>query len=136
MQIEASKQRVRDFFDALTRVDRPAMEKLVAENVTWVIPKSSPPPYAGSHHGREKVLDMMFGAADEIFVKGTHRIEIEFMVAEADAVAAEIRMSATTPKGQDYVNQYVFLFRLDGNGVITEFREHLDTRYAAPFLDR
>ena len=69
----------------------------------------------------------------ETYLIYTHN-KLELMVAEGDIVAAEVQMNAKTTKGLDYQNQYVFLFTFR-DGKITEFREHLDTRYAASFLD-
>jgi ketosteroid isomerase-like protein len=131
---EASKQRVRAFFDALVRADRAGMARVLAEDVTWVIPRSSPPPYAGAHRGRSQVIELMLGAAAKIFVPGTHRVELRALIAEGDQACAEVVMRARTPSGQDYENTYVFLFRFEGEQ-IAEFREHLDTRYAAGFLE-
>ena len=134
MSIEANKQAVRTFFDATTRRDREALSRLFAEDVAWQIPQSAPAPFAGTHRGHAKVLDLFLQGASGLFLPGTHTIDIELLIAEGDLVAAEVQMNAQTVKGTDYRNQYVFLFTFR-DGQITEFREHLDTRYAAPFLD-
>ena len=134
MSIEANKQAVRDFFDATVRRDGDTLSRLFADDVAWQIPQSAPAPFGGTHRGHDKVLEMFLMGAANLFVPGTHTIDIELMVAEGDIVAAEVQMNAKTTKGPDYRNQYVFLFTFR-DGKIAEFREHLDTRYAAPFLD-
>ena len=134
MSVEANKQAVRDFFEATTKRDRDTLSRLLADDVAWQIPQSAPEPFGGTHHGHDVVLEMFVSGAANLFVQGTHTIDIELMVAEGDVVAAEVQMNAKTTKGPDYRNQYVFLFTFR-DGKIAEFREHLDTRYAAPFLD-
>ena len=134
MSTEAHKRRVRDFFEATTKRDRSALEAMFTEDVAWQIPQSAPAPFAGTHRGRARVLELFLQGAEGLFLEGTHTIDIELLLAEDDKVAAEVKMRAQTTKGRDYENQYVFLFRFV-DGRIAEFREHLDTRYAAPFLD-
>lgn len=134
MSTERNKQAVRDFFEATAKRDGETLSRLFAEDVSWQIPQSAPAPFAGTHHGHDRVLEMFLQGASGLFVEGTHTIDIELMVAEGDIVAAEVQMNAKTTKGPDYRNQYVFLFTFR-DGKIAEFREHLDTRYAAPFLD-
>lgn len=134
MSTESNKQAVREFFEATTRRDRETLSRLFADDVAWQIPQSAPAPFAGTHRGHDKVLDLFLQGASGLFLEGTHTVDIELMIAEGDLVAAEVQMNAKTVKGTDYRNQYVFLFTFR-NGRIAEFREHLDTRYAAPFLD-
>ena len=134
MSTESNKEAVRDFLEATTRRDRETLSRLFADDVSWQIPQSAPAPFGGTHRGHAKVLEMFLQGASGLFVEGTHTVDIELIVAEGDIVAAEVQMNAKTTKGLDYRNQYVFLFTFR-DGKITEFREHLDTRYAAPFLD-
>jgi ketosteroid isomerase-like protein len=134
MSVEAHKQLAREFLRALERRDRPRLAELLAPDARWVVPRSAPPPYAGTHRGRERILDLMLGASEHAFAPGTHRIEILLLLAEADAVCAELRMTARTPRGTDYENRYVFLFEVSG-GQIQELREHVDTRHAAAFFE-
>lgn len=134
MSIEANKAAVRAFFAATVRRDRAALSRLLADDVCWQIPKSAPAPFGGAHRGHARVLELFLAGAETLFAPGTHSVEIELLLAEGDLVAAEVQMRARTVRGSDYCNQYVFLFRFEGDR-IAEFREHLDTRYAAPFLD-
>jgi ketosteroid isomerase-like protein len=132
MSIEQNKELVRNFFAAMGRGDRQALAAMLAEDARWVIPQAAPA-HAGTHIGREHILDIMLGSIPKIFVPGTNRLDIHALIAEGDYVAAPARVTATTPQGRQYDNQYVFIFRMAG-GVIAEFHEHLDTRYAAAFF--
>jgi ketosteroid isomerase-like protein len=133
MSAERNKQAARDFLRALERRERGVLIALLEPEALWVVPRSAPPPYAGKHRGRERIVELMLGASEHAFAPGTHRIEIRLLVAEADAVCAELRMSARTPKGTDYENFYVFVFEFAG-GRIRELREHVDTSHAASFF--
>jgi ketosteroid isomerase-like protein len=134
MSLERNKQLARDFLHALERRDRPRLLELLAPDARWGVPRSAPAPYAGMHRGRERIVELMLGASEHAFAPGTHRIEILLLLAETDAVCAEVRMTARTPRGTDYENGYVFLFELAG-GQIRELREHVDTRHAAAFFE-
>jgi len=133
MSTEPCKRAARAFLAALERRDRAALEALLAPDARWVIPRSAPAPYAGIHQGNARIVELMLGAAEHAFVAGTHRIEERLLVAEGDAVCAEVRMTARSPRGLDYENSYVFVFEFAGDR-IRELREHVDTAYAASFF--
>jgi ketosteroid isomerase-like protein len=134
MTLEARKHAARRFLAALETRDRPTLSALLLPDARWVVPRSAPPPYAGVHQGRETILDLMLGASEHAFAPGTHKIELLLLLAENDAVCAEVRMSARTPAGAEYENFYVFLFEFEGSQ-IRELREHVDTRHAAAFFE-
>jgi ketosteroid isomerase-like protein len=130
---ERNKQVARDFLRALEARDRAALLERLAPDAHWVVPPSAPEPYTGIHRGRERIVELMLGAAEHAFAPGTHRIEIRLLIGEGDAVCAELRMTARTPSGTDYENAYVFVFEFAG-GRIRELREHVDTLRAASFF--
>ena len=135
MSSELNKRSACAFLAALEARDRDALLELLAPDARWVIPRSAPAPYAGTHRGRERIVELMLGASQHAFAPGTHRIEIRLLLGEADAVCAEVRMTARTPGGIDYENFYVFVFEFEG-AKIRELREHVDTRHAAAFFER
>ena len=53
----------------------------------------------------------------------------EWFVAEGDHVAVHAHMQGRTASGNNYLNYYHFLYRLNG-GRIAEVWEHVDTAYA------
>lgn len=121
------------FFGALNNADRPALQLLLDPAVVWQVPKSAVEPYAGEHHGAEKVIDMMLAAVEHTFdSKGVYH-QVLLTVAEGDHVVVETRMQADQPDGRHYDNQYVFVFRIE-NGRIVTIREHVDTAYAVNFF--
>jgi hypothetical protein len=135
MSVEENKALVRAYFDAIERGDRSGLVALFHPEVRWRVPKGAIAPYAGMHHGAQKIAEMMLGAVGTAFVPGTQRVAVRLMLAEGDVVIAETRMTAKRPPraGQpvpDYENDYVFVVELEA-GKIIEIREHVDTRYAA-----
>ncbi len=126
MSASENKQRVREYFDALGRGD-PLLPSLLAADVTWWVPPSSP--LGGLYEGRDAVLALM-GSGIDLYDRGTPmKIGIRSMVAEGDRVCAETTLEARTARGEDYLNHYHFAFRLR-DGRICEVREYVDTLYA------
>ncbi len=131
MSAESNRAAVRAYFDAIVRADRAALLALVCPELRWSVPKGAAAPFGGMHHGAEKIADLMLGAVDAAFVRGTQRVEIRLMLAEGDVVVAETRMTAKRMGGApDYDNAYVFVFEFASDRIV-EIREHVDTRTAA-----
>jgi len=131
MRAHSNEAAVRAYFDAITHGDRAALLALLRPDARWCVPKGAVAPYGGTHHGAERIADLMLGAVEAAFVPGTQRIAIRLMLARDDVVIAETRMTAKLARaGPDYENDYVFVFEFSG-GRVAELREHVDTRYAA-----
>jgi ketosteroid isomerase-like protein len=126
--LETNKQVVRDQLAAMDRVDIDAQAALMADDVQYWVPQSAtqvgglPRPLVG----KEAVLGLLANA--KAYFSETN-ITIDQIVAEGDYVAVHSHMEGRTASGNDYLNQYHWLFRLDG-GRIAEIWEHLDTAYA------
>ena len=124
---------VHDYFDAVAQGDQSRLMRLFTTDLRWRVPKGAIEPYAGLHEGAEKIIDMMLGAVSRAFVAGSQKTEILNLVFGDDLAIAETEMRATSPEGQQYLNDYVFCFEFR-DGRIAEIREHVDTRYAADFF--
>lgn len=132
MTSDANKALVQRFFTAMGRGDREGLAALLADDARWVIPRGAPA-HAGTHVGRAEIIDILVGAPQDMFVPGTTSIDIRAVIAEGEYVVVPARVRATTPRGRQYDNEYVFIFRIAG-GVVTELYEHLDTRYVASVI--
>jgi hypothetical protein len=126
--IERNKQVVRDELAAMEAGDTKTLRKLLTDDVRWWIPQS-----AVEHanlprmiEGKEAVVDLI-GGADAFFTEMEWTIDL--MVAEGDHVAVHAHMQGRTASGNDYLNQYHFLYRLQ-DGRVAEVWEYLDTAYA------
>ena len=124
---------VHGYFEAVGRGDREALRALFAPDMRWRVPAGAIDPYAGTHQGAEHIIEMMLGAVTGAFVPGTQKTEILNLVFGESLAVAETRMTAETPAGARYQNDYAFFFEFC-EGRIAELREHVDTRHAAEFF--
>lgn len=128
-----NQQQAQGFFAALARADKQALLAVFASNISWVVPKTAVPPYAGTHHGAEHIADMMLGSMQHTFVEGSLNYAILLWLSGPERVMAEVNLTGTTRDGRTYDNFYVFIFEMEG-GLITQIREHVDTAYATRFF--
>ena len=126
--IETNKQVVRDQFAAMERQDADAQRALMTDDVRWWVPQSAAE-FAGIARplaGKEAVFGLI-GNPGAYFSE--MHWTIDQVVAERDHVAVHAHMQGRTASGNDYLNHYHWLYRLEG-GLIAEIWEHVDTAYA------
>lgn len=128
MGIEENKAVVREYFRRIQAGDS-ALPDLLAEDVAWWAPQSSP--LGGLHRGKTAVLALM-GKGAELYQLPL-RTEIEELVAERDWVCVQLVIEARTAAGLPYRNDYHFAFRLR-DGLIAGVREYVDTQYVSEML--
>jgi ketosteroid isomerase-like protein len=126
MSSEASKALVRDYLAKMSSGD-PRLPDLLADDVTWWVPQSSP--LAGLHEGKQAVLALMGSGIDLYDATTPMRVEIEELVAEGDSVCVQTVIEAKTAQGAPYRNHYHFAFRVR-DGQIVAVKEYVDTLYA------
>ena len=114
------------YFDCVTRGD-PAVADLLADDVVWRTPASSPMP--GPFEGRDAVLELMGSAVGLYDPETPLDIRRVATAASGDCVFAEIAIHGRTIGGEAYENAYVFVFTVR-DGRIAFVNEHLDTHYA------
>ncbi len=121
------------YFDAVCAGDADRLGAIFADDVRWCVPQGAIEPYAGVHEGAERIIGMMLGATEGAFVPGSQHFEVRSTLIEGELVCKETRMTAESPDGRRYENDYTFFFVVR-EGRIVEIREHVDTRYAANFF--
>jgi ketosteroid isomerase-like protein len=125
--LERNKDVVRQQLAAMERVDGPAQGALMTDDVRWWVPQSAeqaahiPRPL----DGRAAVVKLL-ESAPTLFSEA--HWTIDHLVAEDDIVVAAAHMQGRTASGNDYLNQYVFVYRFV-DGLIAEIWENLDTAY-------
>ena len=127
---EANKEVVRRYLRAMASGD-PALPELLADDVTWWVPPSSP--LGGLREGKPAVLALMGSGIGLYDASVPFGIEVEQMVAEGEWVALQMVMTARTAKGQPYRNHYHWAFRVR-DGQICAVKEYVDTLYAQRML--
>jgi ketosteroid isomerase-like protein len=125
--LERNKDVVRQQLAAMERCDGPAQGALMTDDVRWWVPQSA---HESAHiprplDGRAAVVKLL-ESAPQMFSEMDWTIDQ--LVAEGDLVVAAAHMQGRTTSGKDYLNQYVFVYRVV-DGLIAEIWEHLDTAY-------
>jgi uncharacterized protein len=127
-EIERNKEIARNFFAAMSNGDIPAIINAYDDDVkihtmgntliSGVVNKTQAKEFAGQ----------VLGA----FPQGI-RFVVHELTAEGDRVAIEAESFATHVSGKPYNNKYHFFMRLR-NGLITEFKEYMDTEMVTEVL--
>ena len=126
MSIENNIQTVKDFFAAIGRGDKKALEALVAEDIEWIIPGKNWP-LAGTHRGHAGLAHLLETASKSIETSTEPR---EF-IAQGDRVLvvgfARGKIKATNNTFED---DWVFAITVR-DGRLTTIREYVDTQALA-----
>ena len=130
----ADRELVTDLLEAMVSRDRAKLSQVLAGDAVWHTPPSCMPAYKGPHRGLNAILDLVGGAGGDLFVLGTQRIKIEFIVTDGEMAAVQFRQIAKTMTGRDYDNLYSFFLRYK-SGKIVEVWENLDTGYFYAVFD-
>ena len=119
-----NREIVREFFDAITRVDVAKLDEFYAEDFElWT---AGTLPFSGTKNKAEALEGMaMVGAA---FPDGLE-FTIVAMTCEGERVAIEAESDGVAASGRQYHNQYHFLMEVR-DGKIRRFREYMDTMHA------
>ena len=121
------------YFEAVSEGDAERLLGIFTADVRWRVPQGAVEPFAGLHEGAKKVVDMMLSAVGESFVPRSLKTKRRLTLFGDDVACSETEMTAVTPGGHRYRNDYTFFFEFR-DGLVSEIREHVDTRYAAEFF--
>jgi ketosteroid isomerase-like protein len=134
----SNKDVVKTFFSSLW-TDPELARSLAHDDVTWITTRSMPIPgneKTIQHVGWDAVLNVAnsgknldVGYRPETMTR-PHELYLE---AEDDHVVYQFTMRCKTKAGRDYVNDYLFLVKLDG-GKIRRFQEYWDSKQAFELL--
>jgi len=120
--VDANKGTVRALFQALTERRFADAAGLMTPDATWwMLSRRQPIPIALWLKGYERQTEPLF--PDGL------RFELLTLTAEADRVAAQAKCLGTTVTGQEYNNDYHFLFEFEGSLVRAAW-EYGDTVHA------
>jgi ketosteroid isomerase-like protein len=131
-----NKQAVLDFLTATRERDRDRLRALVADDMIWQVPRSGAERMGHTFPmiGGEQFVEIQQAALDMFYRPGSQTITVDHLVAEDDLVVAFVTMQMLTKAGAPYENEYVFLFRFQGDK-IAEHWERTDTAYAFERFD-
>ena len=125
---EDNKAIAHEFFDALNKADRHALDHLYADDFVLWSPGGLP--FSGNHTKAEAL--QFTDAILSLFPQGL-RFTITGMTAEGERVAVEAESRGRHLSGKDYCNQYHFLLVIH-DGRIVQLKEYMDTAHASAVL--
>jgi uncharacterized protein len=126
--IESNKELVRKFFDALSRNDVPFLMDAYADDVKLYTMGNTLISGCFTKDQAREGAKQVLGA----FPKGI-KFVIHDLTAEGDRVAVQAESFGDHVSGKHYNNKYHFFVRLR-HGLITEFKEYMDTELVTEIL--
>jgi ketosteroid isomerase-like protein len=128
MTKEKNKKIVQQYFDVVTgKSHEIPLEDFFAPNVEWHVPQSNPAIKPNPKVGHAAVMDLLSSGVN-IYQPESMEVVLDRLIADEYAVAAQFTLNAKLANGNDYHNQYFFLFSFE-NGKIDGVWEYLDTLY-------
>lgn len=126
-----NKRIIAGAFDGLAQADPTAFLDAMADDMAWVIMGQSR--LSRRYEGKTAIQEELVPALFANFATD-YRNVAEEIIAEDDNVVVLARGEAKTVRGQDYNNDYCFVFRMR-DGKIVEVREYMDTALAEARLE-
>lgn len=124
------KQKALTFIDSIMKHDRARMRAVCHADFIWtLVPKSLNIPTSGG----DAAIDMLSSLGNTAFRSGSLSAAASRVCENANTVVLEVNVKGTTIKDRQYDNWYVLWFEFR-DGLIAEFREHVDTKYAVDVL--
>jgi ketosteroid isomerase-like protein len=120
-----------DRYFEMMRSGDPDIGSLLAEDIRWVAPQSSP--VGQLHEGKAAVLALMGSGVGLYDASVPMQIDRMALAATEDSVFVEMTITGQSRQGAPYRNHYVMVFQVR-EGRITEVHEYLDTLYAQRVL--
>ena len=127
-QIEANKELVRSWVEALSAGDADAVCEMYAPELRYYVVGDWP---LGGSFGRD-YMERNCRDVFKVFPRGLN-FSAERLVAEGDWVCLEMRSSGEHVGGRTYANHYSYWFEIK-DGKITQLKEWLDTKLANEVL--
>lgn len=129
----ADEQLVIDFFRVLSSGDLVELSHYLHEDMSWTT-MITEIPGAGSHEGRDHVLNDFLGPVRGIFKDGDPKVIVDKLVSSGGNVMAETHAQGERADGKPYNNMYAWAFEIS-DGKISRVREYMDSLYIARFFD-
>ena len=124
MDTESSRRLVVDYYQAFRSGNSDDFDRILAENVEWRPPKSSP--IEDLYTGREAVLAALKESGARFFDLPSLKAETHKIIADGDTVVVLQSITGQALNGRDYSNEYVWVFHC-ADGKIVRMDEHNDS---------
>jgi uncharacterized protein len=124
MSAEANKELVTQTWRSFVKGDLKAVFANMSDEISWLIPGDIPN-LSGLRKGKPALVDFARQAA-KMFPQGLTS-EIHRTYADGDTVILEMTNQGRFAGGNDYLNEYCFIFEIEA-GKIRRVREYVDTK--------
>ena len=121
-----NKRIIEQAFQGLARADPTAFLDAMADEITWIIMGQSR--VSGRYEGKNAIQNDLVPTLFANFAT-EYRNYAEEIIAERDRVVVLAQGEVKTVRGEDYNNEYCFVFRMR-EGKVFEVREYCDTALA------
>jgi ketosteroid isomerase-like protein len=129
MTSDQSRDLVKGVWQAFSTRDPEQIAPYFHEDAQWLAPAANGTAVAlgGSHRmiGRAAIVTFISHDFGRLFAENVS-IDFRGFYADGDTVIVEETMTATLANGNQYVNEYCFVFELR-DGLIRQVREYMDT---------
>jgi ketosteroid isomerase-like protein len=129
MSAPENKTLILDYFAAISGQGTRTIDDFFAADVVWHVPPSNPLIKPNPRRGHAAVMDLL-SAGVGVYQPGSRQIDLQRHNADDAQVAAQFTLNARLANGNEYINQYCFVFSIV-DGRIDGIWEYLDTLYQA-----
>ena len=127
MDTDATRALITRFLEARADNDAATLAELLADDAAWYAPASAS---IGPFHGRDAVVQALTGgAAGAILDVSTIKRDVRSLIVEGDRAVAQQRLTATARNGNDYANEYCWVYTCR-DGKVCLLEEYADTLHA------
>ena len=131
MQTEETRVLIARYLEARGANDAAGLDSMLTDDAEWHLPVSAG---AGPFVGREKVVEALTGGVSgKMFDLSTMKREPWKIIVDGDTAAVQQKLSATTLKGVEYINEYCWVYTCR-DGKVARMVEYADTLHAGRVL--
>jgi len=131
MNTEETRALIARYLEARGANDAAALDSMLTDDAEWHLPVSAG---AGPFVGREKVVEALTGGVSgKMFDLSTIKREPWKVIVDGDTAAVQQKLSATTVKGAEYINEYCWVYTCR-DGKVARMVEYADTLHAGRVL--
>jgi ketosteroid isomerase-like protein len=128
MDTELTRSLVQQLIAARAASDVEGIAALLSDDAVWRLPVSAT---FGPFEGRDVVAKALAGGVSgSLFDASTLRRDVHKIVVEGDTAVVQLRLTATTLQGREYVNEYCWVYTCRDNKIAV-LTEYADTLHAA-----
>jgi hypothetical protein len=118
---------VLSFLDTLSTGELERIRAWFVPDAVWQV-QARAIPGAGTHKGRDVIVDKFLAPIRGMFVPGDPKIQVRALASKGPLVLAEIRGTGRLADGRPYDNLYAWAFEVR-DGKIATIREYMDSHY-------